>query len=103
MGSLDIDSHFINIPLQETIEICTNSLFKNSDIVHGLKESEFKDLLSLATKESYFIFNNILYNQIHGVAMGSPLRPSLANEFLAHHEQNWLYRCPLEYRPSYFW
>ena len=88
MGSLDIDSLFTNIPLEETIETCTNNLFKNGDIVHGLKKSKFKDLLSLATKESYFFFNNILYKQIDGVAMGSPLGPSLANTFLTHHEQD---------------
>ena len=45
MGSLDVDSHFTKIPVEETIEICTNNLFKNSDIVHDLKKSEFKDLL----------------------------------------------------------
>ena len=28
MGSLDIDFLFTNIPLEETIEICTNELFK---------------------------------------------------------------------------
>ena len=48
-------------------------------------------------------FNNISYKQIDGVAMGSPLGPSLANAFLAHHEQNWLESCTLEYRPSYYW
>ena len=81
MGSLDIDSLFTNIPLEETIEIGTNNLFKNSDIAHGLKKSEFKDLLSLAAKESYFIFNNILYKQTDEVAVGSPLGPSLANAY----------------------
>ena len=64
MGSPDIDSLFTDIPLEETIETCTNNLFKNSDIVHGLKKSEFKDLLSLATKESYFILNNKLYKKL---------------------------------------
>ena len=64
MGSLDIDSLFTNIPLEETIQICTNNIFKNSDIVHGLKKSKFKDLLSLATKESYFILNNKLYKKL---------------------------------------
>ena len=98
MGSLDIDSPFTNMPLEEIIEICTNNLFRNNDIVHGLKKSKFKDLL---TKDSYFIFD-ILYKQIDGAAMGSPLRPSLANAFLAHHEQNWLDSCPLGYRPSYY-
>ena len=66
------------------------------------KKNEFKYLLSLATTESYFIFSNKLYNQIDGVAMGFQLRPSLANEFLGHHEQNWLDSCPLEYRVSYY-
>ena len=51
--------------------------------VHGLKKNEFKDLLSLATKEANFIFNNIFYKQIDGVAMESPLGLSLANIFLA--------------------
>ena len=39
VGSLDVDSFFTNIPLEETIEICTNNLFKNSGIFHGLKKS----------------------------------------------------------------
>ena len=38
MGSLDIDSFFTNITFKETIEICTNNLFKNNNIVHGLKK-----------------------------------------------------------------
>ena len=61
MGSLDFDSLITSISPEKTIEICTNNLFKNNDIVHGLKKSEFKDLLSLATKELYFIFNNVLH------------------------------------------
>ena len=101
MGNLDIDSLFTNVPLEETIKICTNNLFKNNNIVHGLKKSEFKDLLFLATKELYSIFNNILYQQIDEVAMVSPLGPSVANAFLAHHEQNWLDSCPLKHRPLY--
>ena len=66
-----------------------------------MKESEFKDLLSLATKQLYFIFN-MLYKQIDGVALESPLEPSLANAFLAHHEQNWLDSCPFEFRALYY-
>ena len=52
MGSLGIDSLFTNIPL----DVCTNDLFKNKVNVQILKKSEFKDLLSLATKESCFIY-----------------------------------------------
>ena len=102
MGSLDIDSLFTNIPLEETIEICTNELFKESEIVEGLSKTEFKELLSLATKDSHFIFDGTLYKQIDGVAMGSPIGPTLANTFLVYHEKNWLKHCPLEYIPLYY-
>ena len=54
-------------------------------------------------EESHFIFNNILYKQIDGVAKESSLWFSLANAFLGYHEQNWLNSCPLEYRPLYYW
>ena len=87
MGSLDVDSLFTNIALEETIGMCTNELFKESEIVKGLSKSEFKELLSPATKDSHFIFDGTLYKQIDGLAMGSPLGPILSNVFLAYHEK----------------
>ena len=102
MASLDVDSLFTNIPLEETIEICTNELFKESETVEGLSKTEFKELLSLATKYSHFIFDGTLYNQIDGVAMGPPLGPTLPNTFLIYQEKNWLEHCPVEYRPLYY-
>ena len=33
MGNLDFDSLFTNIPLEETINICTNALFENTEKV----------------------------------------------------------------------
>ena len=71
MGSLDVDSLFTNIPLDETIDICINQLFENTDTAEGFKKSELKHLLCLPTKESYFIFNGLLYKQVDGAAMGS--------------------------------
>ena len=41
MGSVDIDSLYTNIPFEELIEIRTNNLFKNSNIVDGLKKVNF--------------------------------------------------------------
>ena len=62
--------------------------------VKGLRKKEFVSLLELATKESIFMFNNSLYSQIDGVAMGSPLGPTLANVFMCFHESIWLSQCP---------
>ena len=43
-------------------------------------------MLSLTTKESIILFDMVFYTQVDGVAMESPLRPSLANVFLCDHE-----------------
>ena len=102
MDSLDVDSLFTNIPLEDTNEICTNELFKESETIEGLSKAEFKELLSLDTKDSYFIFNGRLYKQIDGVTMDSPLGPTLANAFLVYNKKNWLECCPLEYGPLHY-
>ena len=78
------------MPLEETINICTNLLYNNEDVIEGINKSEFKNLLSLATQESYFIFNDVLYKQKDSVAMGSPLGPTMANVFLSFCEIKWL-------------
>ena len=102
MDSLDVYSFFTNISLDETIDICINQLFENTDTVEGFIKSELKQLLCLDKKESYFIFNSLLYKQIDGVAMGSPLGPSLANAFLSYHEKNWLNNCPQGFKPAFY-
>ena len=75
MGSFDVDSLFTKIPLEETIKICTNKPFKEFETVESLSKTEFKKLLSLATKESHFFF--CIYKQIDVVVMGFLLRPFL--------------------------
>ena len=87
MGSLDVDSLFTYNTFDETINICINQLFENTDAVESSTKAELKQLLCLATNDSYFIFNGILYRQTDCVAMGSPLGPSLANAFLSYHEK----------------
>ena len=52
---------FTNIPLEETTNICTNLLYNNEVVIEGINKSEFKNLLSLATQELYFIFSDVLY------------------------------------------
>ena len=102
MSSLDVDSLFTNIPLNETIQICGNLLFRDNPIVDGLNKEQFEQLLTIATTESLILFDGIYYQQTDGVAMGSPLGPTLANVFLCHHEQQWLATCPKHIKPVYY-
>ena len=99
MASFDITSLFTNIPVDETIEIICNTIFENSDTFNGFNLVNFKKLLEIACKDSHFIFNNRIYKQTEGGAMGSPVSPTLANIFLCHHEENWLRDCPPEFKP----
>ena len=64
MASLGVEALLTNIPLEETIDICVQIVFKDQDIAHGLNREEFRTILSLATKESVIMFNECYYKQI---------------------------------------
>ena len=102
MASFDVDSLFTNIPLDETIEICVKKLFGRKHKFKGFNRSEFRSLLQFAVKDNLILFNGKYYIQIDGVAMGSPLGPTLANVFLCHWEGIWLEKCPKQFRPLYY-
>ena len=99
MASMDIESLFTNLPLDETIDICCDELFKDKQRVEGMNRREFRQLMEFATKEMLFLYNGSYYKQVEGVAMGSPLGPILANIFLCYHEKKWLENCPPEFKP----
>ena len=94
MSRLDVDSLFPYVSLEETITICIELIRNIINTVEGLSNSEFKKLLLLATKKSYFIFNESLSKQIDGAAMVSPLKPTFATAFLYFHKNVWLEQCP---------
>ena len=45
-------------------------------------------LLQLCTSEVYFSFNQNIYRQVDGVAIGSPLGPVIARIFISHLEMS---------------
>ena len=102
MASLDVESLFTNIPLEETIKICRESPYKNQELLSNINKNQFEKLLRAALCNNYFLFDGIVYQQVHEIAMGSPLGPSLANVFLAHYEQVWLNDYPDEFKPVYY-
>ena len=82
------------------MNICLNLLFPNEDSIYeGFSKAQFKSILELATKNTNFLFNDNLYEQVDGVAMGSPCGPTLANIFLCYYENIWLEECPTMFKP----
>jgi hypothetical protein len=99
MCSFDIKSLFTNIPLVEVTNICLEYLYHSDTTAPNMPEEVFRELLELATVNVEFSFNNHMYRQIDGVAMGSPLGPILANIFVGYYEEQLFQSC---IRPSLY-
>ena len=99
MASFDIESLFTNIPVEETIDLCVENLFQDRTHVNNLSKDSFRELLTRTIPESLILLDQEFYKQHDGVAMGSPLGPTLANGFLCYHEKIWLQNRPSEFKP----
>ena len=87
MCSFDVSSLFTNVPLDETIEICADTLCNIADSQPCNPKEVFVELLHSAKSTVEFSFDNTIYRQIDGVAMGSLLGPALANIFVEYYEK----------------
>ena len=96
MASFDVESLFTNIPLQKTIDLCVDLSFNDKLNIDGFTKTNFHELLTVTLSEPLILFNNEYYKQIDGIAMGSPLGPTLADIFLSYYEQIWLKNCPYD-------
>ena len=59
------------------------------------------ELFKVATTESCFIFDNKLFKQIDGVAIGSPLSLTMADSLFCHYEKTWPNECP-QFKPTVY-
>ena len=90
MVSFDIESLFTNVPVEETINIISSLAYdetKSDLFVSNLNKGQLTELLRVCTKKSHFLFNRVVYDQVDGVAMGSPLGPIFANAFMDNFEK----------------
>ena len=88
--SFDICSLFTNVPLAETIEICTKTLYDGHLPTPVIPKHVFIEQMKTATTSVEFSFNKIMYRQINRVGMGSPLGPALENIFVGYYESSFL-------------
>ena len=66
--------------------ICTNTLYTNPDSQSCIPKVLVEHWHS-ATSTVEFSFDNTIYGQIDGVAMGLPLGPDFANIFVGYYEE----------------
>ena len=89
MISYDVFNLFTNIPFKETIKLAVNLIFDKCPEIR-ITRKQLTKLFEFATSGTHFLVNGNYYDQIDGVAMGSPLGPVLINLFMGYHEKIWL-------------
>ena len=103
MCSLDVESLYTNVPLDDSINILLDNMFPDPSINYkGFSRKDFKGLLQRSLNDSFFTFNNNIYKQKDGLAMGSPLSPVIANTFLKDFEEKHLESCPINFKPIFY-
>ena len=81
-ASLDVESLFTNIHMEETINISCNTLFANKAKINYFSRNDFDKLLRMALQNNFFNFDGKIYKQTDAVPIVSPLCPSLANFYV---------------------
>ena len=64
-----------------------DAVHKDSDLQPLIPKDMFVELMKSTTWSVEFSFNNTVYKQTNGVAMGSPLGLALANIFAGYYEE----------------
>lgn len=82
--SFDVKSLFPSIPTEEVLMILKKRLEKDEKLKNrtNLNVEDILEITSFCLKKTYFQFNGKIYQQLDGLAMGSPLSPTLANLFM---------------------
>ena len=99
--SFDIENLFPSVPVRECMDLVRQLLHLTSlpdEITQGIY-----NLLTETLNQNFFSFNDHLYQQNSGLAMGSPLSPILAEIFLKNLEENHISKHPLYMKHVLSW
>ena len=97
--SFDVKSLFMNVPLDSFIDIILNRIYDKKELTTNIERKDMRDIL-LCTKNVHFTFNNDIYKQTDGVAMGTPLGLVLAGIIMVELEN---YMVPRLSNHLHFW
>ncbi|XP_064104335.1 uncharacterized protein LOC135214197 [Macrobrachium nipponense] len=101
MASFDMESLFANVPVDETIGIILEKVYRNPDMQPlNIPEESPKTLLDICTKRTPFTTHRgQMFRQKDGMAMGSPLGVLFANFYMGTVEERVFsqHRCPRMY------
>lgn len=87
----DVTALFTQVPVDKSLEIIHQKLQQDITLNSktNLTAEQVRDLLSICLKTTYFLFDGVIYTQVEGAAMGSPVSPIVANLFM-----EWVEKMP---------
>ena len=85
-----------------TYELVPREITESVEQFNGLEKHQLKKLLVICTQKSHFQFKGNFFDQIDGVAMGSPLGPTFAEMFMAYFEEKYMELRAIFYK-SHIW
>uniref|UniRef100_K7EXL6 Reverse transcriptase domain-containing protein n=1 Tax=Pelodiscus sinensis TaxID=13735 RepID=K7EXL6_PELSI len=89
LPTMDVEDLYTNIPHEDGLQAIRNTIPEDTTA------SQTADLCNFVFTHNYFQFENNLYLQISGTAMGTCMAPQYANVFMADLEQHFLSSHPL--------
>ena len=95
----DVKSLYPSIPIQESINIILSELESHKDPTSP-PIFILKELLSFILYNNCFTFGDLVFLQVRGIAMGTPMAPNFANLFMSNFEEKYIFNRNT--RPVYY-
>ena len=96
LSSYDVSALFTSVPIDPALNIIKDLLDKDTILKERtvMEVSDIILLLEFCLKNTYFSFQDQVYEQVEGAAMGSPVSPIVANLYMEYLEQKSLSPAP---------
>ena len=96
LSSYDVSALFTSVPVDPALKVINDLLEKDPTLKERtvLPVEDITLLLEFCLKNMYFSFQDQFYEQVKGVAMGSPVSLIVANQYMEYFEQKALSTAP---------
>ena len=88
--SFDVTALFTKVPVDKSVDVIHDKLESDPTLANRTQLSavHVRDLLLLCLKTTYFLYDGVIYTQVEGAAMGSPVSPIVTNLFMEWFEEH---------------